>query len=161
MSAEKDLSFKRSQMQLPKRRSRIWVSSNPDDEDEYVPPTPTLVRDSVPTPESPRSANSLENSKTSSQWARLIQNDQDSDDKILENMSRAHFTPPNSLYVPRSAAKGFLASTNVASDATRRTWRKSAMFGDNQPMVCLTNEHRQEWERMKQLVEALEGRGVP
>lgn len=136
----------RAHSQSLRRRSHIWASSNPDDDD--VPPTPALVRDETPSPRSPRSARSHRSTLS-------IDRNQSTGGESAAAPSR-----PTSSYVPRSAAKGFLSSTSVASAATRRSWRQSGMFENNggaEP-VCLTEAHQREWEKLKALMGSIEGR---
>lgn len=50
--------------------------------------------------------------------------------------------------MPKSAAKGFLSSTNGASDAARMSYRQSFRIDATTDLVCLTDEQRLEWAKL-------------
>ncbi|KAK4507809.1 hypothetical protein PRZ48_001544 [Zasmidium cellare] len=105
-----------------KKRSSFWASSNPDDSDSDIPPVPALIRD-----------------------------DSSSDDNQPTRKPRPLSTISTSSrksYTPKSAAKGFLKSTNGASEEQRKSFRRSFHLEDESDLVCLTEEQRIEWAKL-------------
>jgi hypothetical protein len=54
-------------------------------------------------------------------------------------------TASRKSYTPRSAAAGFLKSTNGATEGQRRSYRNSFKLEDGSDMVCLTDDQRAAW----------------
>lgn len=133
-----------------KKRSSFWASSNPDDSDSDVPPVPALVRDG--TPDSNSNASS-DNEQTRVE-RRTTRGDGAKQPRPLSVVS----TASRKSYTPRSAAKGFLKSTNVASDEQRKSFRRSFHLEDESDLVCLTEEQRIEWAKLMSDQNQLEDR---
>ncbi|PIB02626.1 hypothetical protein CB0940_01035 [Cercospora beticola] len=129
-----------SSIKSRRSRSSFWVSSNPDDSDSDIPPVPPLCRGE--SSESVRRDDSEDDVRLS---RRLTRNNTEPAKSrpvsVVSTMSRKS-------YVPRSAAKGFLNSTNGASDESRKSFRKSFNMEDDSAMVCLTEEQRIEWAKL-------------
>ncbi|KAF2207854.1 hypothetical protein CERZMDRAFT_101880 [Cercospora zeae-maydis SCOH1-5] len=121
-------------------RSSFWVSSNPDESDSDIPPVPPLCRGD--SSESVRRNGSEDSMRTSRRCTR--NNEEPEKARPLSVVS----TTSRKSYVPRSAAKGFLSSTNGASAETRKSFRKSFNMEDETAMVCLTEEQRMEWAKL-------------
>lgn len=130
------------------KRHSFWASSNPDDSDSDVPPVPALVRDHSPTSSSNASINNVDNTteKRATRQARPL--------STVSTASRKSYTP-------RAAAKGFLKSTNGASDEQRKSFRKSFSLEDDADLVCLTDEQRIEWVKLMNEREKFEARQQP
>lgn len=125
-----------------KRKSRgFWTSSNPaDDSDDDVPPVPGLTRDHTP-PES--EDDGIGHARTTTGLAKTVSRGS-GDSKAARPVS----VSSRKSYVPRSAAKGFMNSTNPASEATRISYRKSFRIDASTDLVCLTDEQRMEWAKL-------------
>lgn len=125
-----------------RKRNSFWASSNPDDSDSDVPPVPALVRDRDSTPDS-NSVASSDNEQTRVE-RRNTRGDGTKQPRPLSTIS----TASRKSYTPRSAAKGFLKSTNGASDEQRKSFRRSFHLEDESDLVCLTEEQRIEWAKL-------------
>lgn len=123
-----------------KKRNSFWESSNPDDSDSDVPPVPALVRDGTPDSNSGASSHNVDDTRTE----RATRGDGIKQPRPISTIS----TTSRKSYVPRSAAKGFLKSTAVASDEQRKSFRRSFHMEDDAAMVCLTEEQRIEWAKL-------------
>lgn len=123
-----------------KKRSSFWASSNPDDSDSDVPPVPALVRDDTTDSNSVASSDN-EQSRVE---RRTTTSDGTRQPRPLSTVS----TASRKSYTPRSAAKGFLKSTNGASDEQRMGFRQSFHLEDESDLVCLTEEQRIAWARL-------------
>ncbi|KAF2172532.1 hypothetical protein M409DRAFT_17763 [Zasmidium cellare ATCC 36951] len=121
-----------------KKRSSFWASSNPDDSDSDVPPVPALIRDG--TPDSNSNASSDDNQPA----RRTARGDGIKQPRPLSTVS----TSSRKSYTPKSAAKGFLKSTNGASEEQRKSFRQSFHLEDESDLVCLTEEQRIEWAKL-------------
>lgn len=120
-----------------KRKSRsFWASSNPDDSDSDVPPVPDLS--SVTTTPASTCSNPFEDFQSPSP---IPGNNGTRQPRPVSTASRKSYTP-------RSAAAGFLKSTNGASEHQRKSYRRSFNLGEGVELVCVTDEHRIEWERL-------------
>ncbi|KXT16345.1 hypothetical protein AC579_3750 [Pseudocercospora musae] len=129
-----------------KKRSSFWASSNPDDEsDSDVPPVPALVRGAS------TESSCNESSDASDDRHRTIRKSITGEDLKQRPLSTA-----SRKYVPKSAAKGFLKSTNGASDEARKSFRQSFHLEDQADMVCLTEEQRVEWAKLMERENKLE-----
>jgi hypothetical protein len=133
------------------RHSRLWQSSNPADDD--VQRSPVSSRDT---------SENLLNTGSRSTFSVSRNNSSNTEGSATTQGSRAA-----SVYVPRSAAKGFLSSTTGASKEAKQEWRRSALLisgGDrnsNAPIdICLTDEHTREWEHLKARMPAFDARPV-
>lgn len=128
-----------------KRRSRssFWKSSNPDDSESDVPPVPALYRGE--SSESVRQHTSEESLRVSRHPTRTEESSKKPRPvSVVSTASRKS-------YRPKSAAKGFLNSTNGASEDQRKSFRKSFNMEDGMDkmdMVCLTEEQRIEWAKL-------------
>lgn len=138
---------------VTKRKSRnsFWKSSNPDESESDIPPVPALsrgdstesTRDNSDTSEEPRQARRSVRVENKS-GSHIRSKSAVSTKTTMTTMS----TSSRKSYVPRSAAKGFLKSTNGASEESRKSFRKSFAMEDDAPMVCLTDEQQIEWAKL-------------
>lgn len=121
-----------------KRKSRsFWASSNPDDSDEDVPPVPALYSGASPV--------SVRNDPFDDEPTRgRGRTNEDGTAKEPRPVS----TASRRSYRPKSAASGFLKSTNGASEGQRKSYRRSFNLGEGVELVCVTDEHRIEWEKL-------------
>lgn len=123
-----------------RRKSRsFWASSNPDDDDEDVPPVPVLA-----SPSSIRNDPFEEQQQRSQSRGRARSSTHGDGAREPRPVS----TASRRSYVPRSAAAGFLKSTNGASEDQRKSYRRSFNLGEGVDLVCVTNEHQVEWEKL-------------
>ncbi|CAK4032237.1 Hypothetical predicted protein [Lecanosticta acicola] len=121
-----------------KRRSRgFWASSNPDDSESDVPPVPGLTRDRNP------ESDDADDEETPT--TRLVHTMSGGEDA---KQPRPLSVSSRKSYVPKAAAKGFLTSTNGASDATRMSYRKSFRIDSTADLICLTEDQRLEWSKL-------------
>ncbi|EME88914.1 uncharacterized protein MYCFIDRAFT_76297 [Pseudocercospora fijiensis CIRAD86] len=110
-----------------------------------VPPVPALVRGAS----TESSCNEFSDaSDDRRRTVRKSTNGEDAKQRPLSTASRK--------YVPKSAAKGFLQSTNGASDEARESFRQSFHLEDQADMVCLTDEQRLEWAKLMERETKLE-----
>lgn len=139
-----------------KRRNSFWESSNPDDSDSDVPPVPALVRDGTPDSNSNASFRNGDDAEPAVVEKRATRGDGIKQPRPLSTVS----TASRKSYVPRSAAKGFLKSTNTASDEQRKSFRRSFALEDEADLVCLTEEQRIEWAKLMNNEGKFEGRSA-
>jgi hypothetical protein len=130
-----------------RRKSRsFWASSNPDDEseEEHIPPVPALIRGGTPDSARNTSIEELYPSQQPQQHTRGHSSAKVSGDPAPRPLS----TCSRKSYTPRSAAAGFLKSTTGASEDQRKSYRRSFKLGENVELVCVSDEHRVEWEKL-------------
>ncbi|SMR44936.1 unnamed protein product [Zymoseptoria tritici ST99CH_3D1] len=119
------------------KSNSFWASSNPDDSDaENVPPVPALVRDDDNSPDE-----SFESFRHDAARGR-------SGKPAGAKGTRPVSTTSRKSYRPKSAASGFLKSTNGATESQRRSYRNSFKLVDGSDMVCLTDDQRVAWAQL-------------
>lgn len=128
----KSISSVKTSKSRRKSRSSFWVSSNPDDSESDVPPVPALVRDASPDGGSNSSFDHIDSARRGGNIQQ----------------PRALSVGTKKKYVPKSAAKGFLVSTNGASEETRKSYRRSFKMQEDVDLVCLNQEQQIEWARL-------------
>lgn len=140
--SSKSLHRSSSRASTKSKRRSFWASSNPaDDDEEAIPPVPALVRDG--TPDSVRN-DPMEDLARVPSRGRPRSSTNSSGPKPARPVSSAS----RKSYVPRAAASGFLKSTNGASEDQRKSYRRSFKLGEGVELVCVTDEHRVEWEKL-------------
>lgn len=125
-----------------RRKSRsFWTSSNPDDEDEDVPPVPALYNGTSPDSITRNDPFDDDDDQTRGRARSSTHGEGQKQPRPVSTASRRS-------YVPKSAASGFLKSTNGASETQRKSYRRSFNLGEGVELVCVTDEHRIEWEKL-------------